>query len=149
LSVVDGIGPFFLQAGRPQDQQAIGSTRAGGSLSLGSTTHATKGPIALGNATYLEAQRLFGNVANPLAPLHIAGHLRLDNSADAGGIALQVDTVASAPRGTPIGSVRLLIGGVPYLTPVFAASQSQAAAAVTAQDRTIRFRWQVLAAEVG
>jgi hypothetical protein len=143
--VIDFTRELLKQAGDSPDQSMIGSTRAGGSLSVESTKSAMKGPITIGRLVFDRATGRFGNVPQPLAPFHFAGRLRVDNSADAEFIAFEVDTlVPTIPGGNPVAGLAVAGAGQDYLLPLYPVPVTFGAEAPDfEQSRTIRFRWRV------
>lgn len=141
---------FFLQEGRDRDQVLVGSTRAGGSLALDSTTHEEKGPILLGHWTLDRKQRFFGNVPQPSAPLHVAGRVQIDNSADLEGVALQADLLEAMPAGSATASFMAEVAGQLWRVPLIPIGPAGEVPAPPPgpQTRNVDFRWNVAAAAI-
>lgn len=65
-----------LSTGVAGGQSAIGGTAASESLTLSSTSHATKGDILFGTSAYKEATNRLGiATTGPLTPLHVVGEI--------------------------------------------------------------------------
>jgi hypothetical protein len=143
--VIDFTRELLKQAGDTPDQTMIGSTRAGGSLTVESTSSATRGPITIGRLVFDRATGRFGNVPQPLAPFHFAGRLRVDNSADPQLVAFEIDAlVPTIPSGNPVAGLAVAGAGQDYLLPLYPVPVAFGAEApIFEQSRTLRFRWRV------
>lgn len=107
-----------------------GSTASGGSLTLKSTTHATKGKILLGTSAYDEVNNRLGvGTASPAYPLDVAGTARFTANVSVGG----VDVVGVQPGdvgyklwtfdpATVVGGGQAVVAGTIYLSAVYVRS---------------------------